>query len=89
LYGTFIAETEGQYDPNLPLFNGKYPYYVKVKAIDGIKQLKNSKSFFNKLGISRKDYLSYKGVSAIVSALGGNLNIKKSKDYVDKDYRPP
>jgi hypothetical protein len=45
LYGTFIAETEGQYDPNLPLFNGKYPYYVKVRAIDGIKQLKHAKSF--------------------------------------------
>ena len=88
LYGTFIAETEGQYDPNLPLFNGKYPYYVKVKAIDGIKQLKHAKSFFNKLGISRKDYLTHKGVSAIISGINGEFNIKKSKDYIDRDYKP-
>jgi len=88
LYGPFIAETEGQYDPNLALFNGKYPYYVKVKATDGIKQLKHAKSFFNKLGISRKDYLTYNGISAVISGLNGDINIKKSESYIDKDYRP-
>ncbi len=58
LYGTFVAEAEGQYDPNLPLFNRKYPYYVKVKVLDEIKQLKHAKSFLRKLGISWKDYLT-------------------------------
>jgi len=88
LYGTFIAETEGQYDPNLPLFNGKYPYYVKVKITGELKQLKQAKNFLDKIGISRKDYLTYKGISAIISGLNGNLNIKRSDSYIDKDYRP-
>ncbi len=50
LYGPFLAETEGQYDPNLELFEGKYPYYVKVKTIGEIKKLKNASIFLSKLG---------------------------------------
>jgi len=88
LYGTFIAATEGQYDPNLPLFNGRYPYYVKVKITGELKQLKQAKNFLDKIGISRKDYLTYKGISAIISGLNGNLNIKRSDSYIDEDYRP-
>jgi DNA modification methylase len=88
LHGVFVAVTEGRYEPNLSLFNGKYPYYVKVKVAGEIKQLKNTKAFFNRIGISWKDYLTHKGVNAIVSALSGNSGINKSKDYVDKDYRP-
>jgi len=88
LYGPFIADTEGQYDPNLALFNGKYPYYVKVKIIGEVKQLKQAKDFLGRIGISRKDYLTHKGVSAIISVLNGKLNIKKSESYIDKDYRP-
>jgi DNA modification methylase len=89
LYGTFVSETEGQYDPNLPLFNGKYPYYVKVKAIDKVKQLTNAKALLKKLDISWKDYLTDKGANAIISMLNGELNVKRREEYVDKDYRPP
>jgi DNA modification methylase len=89
LYGTFIAETEGQYDPNLSLFNGKYPYYVRVKATDKVKQLNNAKVLLRNLGISWKDYLTSKGANAIISMLNGELNVKRRKEYVAKDYRPP
>jgi len=89
LYGSFIAETEGQYDPNLAIFNGKYPYYVKVKITGELKQLKQAKNFLDKIGISRKDYLTHKGISAVISGLNGDTNIKKSASYIDKDYRPP
>jgi len=88
LYGSFVAEAEGQYDPNLPLFNGRYPYYVKVKALDEIKYIKHAKSFLRKLGISWKDYLTQKGVNAIMSILAGNINIKNNEGYVNRDYRP-
>jgi DNA modification methylase len=88
LYGPFIAETEGQYDPNLTIFNGKYPYYVKVKITGELKQLKQAKNFLDKIGISRKDYLTYKGISAVISGLNGDINIKKSESYINKDYRP-
>ncbi len=47
LYGPFVAETEGQYDPNLELFEGKYPYYVKVKTKGEIKKLKNASTFLS------------------------------------------
>ncbi len=89
LYGTFIAEDESQYDPYLPLFNGRYPYYVKVKVLGEIKQIKQAKSFLRKLGIYWKDYLTQKGVNAIMSIIEGKLNVKKSEDYVYRDYRPP
>jgi hypothetical protein len=46
LYGPFVAEAEGQYDPNLELFEGKYPYYVKVRTRGQIKKLKNASTFF-------------------------------------------
>jgi hypothetical protein len=89
LYGPFLAETEGQYDPNLELFEGKYPYYVKVKTIGGIKKLKNASTFLSKLGISWRDYLTNKGVRALISVLEGKTAVKKDEGYIDKDYRPP
>jgi len=54
LHGVFVAVTEGRYEPNLSLFNGKYPYYVKVKVAGEIKQLKNTKAFFNRIGYHGK-----------------------------------
>jgi DNA modification methylase len=89
LYGPFLAETEGQYDPNLELFEGKYPYYVKVKTIGDIKKLKNASIFLSKLGISWRDYLTNKGVKALISVLEGKAVPKKDEGYIDKDYRPP
>jgi len=89
LYGPFVAETEGQYDPNLGLFEGKYPYYVKVKTKGEIKKLKNASTFLSKLGISWRDYLTNKGVKALIAVLEGKTAVKKDEGYIDKDYRPP
>jgi hypothetical protein len=89
LYGPFLAETEGQYDPNLELFEGKYPYYVKVKTIGDIKKLKNASIFLSRLGISWRDYLTNKGVRALISVLEGKAVPRKDEGYIDKDYRPP
>ena len=89
LYGPFLAETEGQYDPNLELFEGKYPYYVKVKTKGEIKKLKNASTFLSKLGISWRDYLTNKGVKALIAVLEGKTAVKKDEGYIDKDYRPP
>jgi hypothetical protein len=89
LYGPFVAETEGQYDPNLELFEGKYPYYVKVKIKGEIKKLKNASTFLSKLGISWRDYLTNKGVKALIAVLEGKTAVKKDEGYIDKDYRPP
>lgn len=89
LYGPFVAETEGQYDPNLELFEGKYPYYVKVKTKGEIKKLKNASTFLSKLGISWRDYLTNKGVKALIAVLEGKTAVKKGEGYIDKDYRPP
>jgi len=89
LYGPFVAETEGQYDPNLELFEGKYPYYVKVKTKGEIKKLKNASTFLSKLGISWRDYLTNKGVKALIAVLEGKTAVKKDEGYIDKDYRPP
>jgi len=89
LYGPFVAEAEGQYDPNLELFEGKYPYYVKVRTRGQIKKLKNASTFLSKLGISWRDYLTNKGVRALISVLEGKTVPKKDEGYIDKDYRPP
>jgi len=89
LYGPFIAEREGQYDPSLELFSGRYPYYVKVKVKGEIKKLVDASKVLSKLGLSWRDYLTYKGVKALVSVLEGKAVPKKDEGYVDRDYRPP
>jgi DNA modification methylase len=89
LYGPFIAESEGQYDPSLELFSGRYPYYVKVKVKGEIKKLGDAGKVLSKMGLSWRDYLTYKGVKALVSVLEGKAVPKKDEGYVDRDYRPP
>jgi len=73
----------------LEFFEGKYPYYVKVKTVGEIKKLKNASIFLSRLGISWRDYLTNKGVRALISVLEGKAVPKKDEGYIDKDYRPP
>jgi hypothetical protein len=61
LWGTFIAKSEGIYDPSLSLFDGKYPYYVKVEPIGQLKSAGNLKKTLAKLGVSWRDIFTEKG----------------------------
>lgn len=61
LWGTFIAKSEGIYDPSLSLFDGKYPYYVKVEPIGQLKSVGNLKKTLAKLKVSWRDIFTEKG----------------------------
>ncbi|MFN4220595.1 MAG: DNA methylase, partial [bacterium] len=90
LYGPFISVTEGQYDKSLPLFNGKYPYYVKVKSIGELKKIEKASTIFKKLKISWRDILSEKGVKVLCNILDSkalSLN-DKSNLAVSEVFRP-
>lgn len=92
LYGPFISITEGMYDKNLQLFDGKYPYYIKVVPDGKVRQLEKASKIFKNLGISWRDILSEKGVKILSSILKGNkvvLNKGMKELLVEKNYRPP
>ncbi|MEO0172380.1 MAG: DNA methyltransferase [candidate division WOR-3 bacterium] len=91
LYGTFISTTDGQYDNSIPLFNGRYPYFVKVQPKTEIKKLNNASIVFRKLKISWRDILSERGVE-VLSKILENKNLTLSKNIsglVEKNFRPP
>jgi len=89
LHGIFRAKSQGEYDPNLDLFHGKYPYYLEVQPIGELKTLRSAKKVFSKLGISWRDILNENGVKVLMSLLEGRAISIKGKDLVDRDYRPP
>lgn len=96
LFGTFVAESDGYFDKESNLFDGKYPYQVKVKLLGNkLSVLEDSKRLFNKLGISWRDILSEKGCKLLKNILEGKKDLndlkasKGSKQLVDSDYIPP
>lgn len=92
LYGTFISITNGEYDNSLSLFNGKYPYYVKVKAKGEIKKLEKASNIFRKLNFSWRDILSEKGAKILSTILENKeLLPKENIDglVVEETFRPP
>lgn len=94
LIGTFIAESDGQYDKNLKLFDGKYPYYIKVKEIEEIKKLQNAKKILAKLNFSWRDILTEKGAYLLFYLIKTeNLSILNeyrvtNDELTDKYFRP-
>jgi DNA modification methylase len=92
LYGTFIAKSEGRYDPSFHLFDGRYPYYVPVEPIDQIKSINDAGVVFTKLGISWRDILTEKGAKILSSILNGSeifTELNGKSKLVDENYRPP
>ncbi len=92
LLGTFKAKTSGQYDKNLKIFEGKYPYYVIVEPIGEIKKIEKASKIFKKLGISWRDILTEEGaklISHIIKKNTYDININRRIKIVDEDYRPP
>ncbi|MEO0095258.1 MAG: DNA methyltransferase [candidate division WOR-3 bacterium] len=92
LYGPFISITDGSYDKSLKLFNGKYPYYVKVKPNGEIKKLEKASNIFRKLNFSWRDILSEKGVKVLCAALEDkNLPLNESRGNltVEENFKPP
>ena len=92
LYGTFVAKSEGRYDPSFHLFDGRYPYYVAVEPIDQIKSINDAGVVFTKLGISWRDILTEKGAKILSSILNGSeifTELNGKSKLVDENYRPP
>ena len=92
LWGTFIAKSNGIYDPSLSLFDGKYPYYVKVEPIGQLKSVGNLKKTLAKFGVSWRDIFTEKGVKVLNLILDGKqdaINSDKKSKLVDEFYRPP
>lgn len=92
LYGTFISDGEGFYDENSELFDGRYPYQVKVEPDGEICKLENASRVFKKLSLNWRDILTEYGarvLSSIVCGKTENLAGLRKEKLVDKDYRPP
>ena len=92
LYGTFISITDGQYDKGLWIFDGKYPYYIRVLPKGEIKSLKNASSTFRSLGINWRDILSKKGLEILIKILNGekpSLSKLSREALIEKNFRPP
>jgi len=92
LWGTFVAKSEGRYNPSLHLFDGKYPYYVLVEPIGQIKSMENASKTFEKLGISWRDILTEKGAKVLSLILEGTpifAELDKKADLIDENYCPP
>lgn len=92
LHGPFVSTTDGQYDKSLQLFDGKYPYYVKVKPKGEIKKLEKASNIFKKLNVSWRDILSEKGVKILCEILENEnliLNGRANNLTVGETFRPP
>lgn len=97
LYGTFKAKEDGAYDPSLDMFNGRYPYFVKVELLGRLYKRERAKEIFKKLNISWKEILTEKGAKVLRSFIEspaqlfeeGNFKVNISEKLVDSDYRPP
>jgi len=92
LWGTFIAKSEGIYDPSLSLMGGKYPYYVKVEPIGQLKSVGNLKKTLAKLGTSWRDIFTEKGIKVLNLILDGKqytLDPCKKSELIDEYYLPP
>jgi len=92
LWGTFIAKSEGIYDPSLSLMGGKYPYYVKVEPIGQLKSVGNLKKTLAKLGVSWRDIFTEKGIKVLNLILDGKqytLDPCKKSELIDEYYLPP
>ncbi|CUT02654.1 DNA methyltransferase [Candidatus Chrysopegis kryptomonas] len=93
IYGTFRAKTDGLYDRNLSIFNGRYPYYVEVEPEDKIQKIKNASKIFKKLNISWRSILNDKGIETL-KMLISNTTAKEIKlngiyNLEDNLFRPP
>ncbi|MDW8096378.1 MAG: DNA methyltransferase [Aquificaceae bacterium] len=90
LYGTFTPASEPVFDNNIDLFDGKYPYYMRVKPIGKIHKLSNASNLFKKLGFSWRDILTEYGALLLKSFIEGVSFVKvKSERIVDDTYIPP
>ncbi|MDW7998187.1 MAG: DNA methyltransferase [Thermodesulfovibrio sp.] len=90
LHGTFTQESEPVFDNNIGLFNGKYPYYMRIKPISKIYKVSNASNFFKKFNFSWRDVLTEYGVLLLRSFLEGRGLVKaKSEKIVDNTYIPP
>ncbi|MFN7065378.1 MAG: DNA methyltransferase [Aquificaceae bacterium] len=90
LLGTFIAKGTAFYDENFELFNGRYPYLLKIDIQGFPKALENAKQIFKKLNISWRDILTEDGALYLKALLEkSKTNLKVGKDLVDRNYRPP
>lgn len=49
----------------LPIFNGRYPYYVEVEHESEINKLENASKIFKKLNISWQSILTDKGAEIL------------------------
>lgn len=90
LYGTFLAEGEPTYDKSIHIFNSRYPYYIHIKPIQGIRKFEKASLIFKGLGISWRDILTEKGATLLKNILEGRpvKNLKK-EEIVDDRYIPP
>ncbi len=92
LRGVFVAYEEGFYEENSTLFDGKYPFQIKVKIDGEPLSLKGASSIFKKLSLNWRDILSEYGARVLYNLLAGkNIDLSKiRKDkLVDTNYRPP
>ena len=92
LHGVFVADGEGFYEENSSLFDGKYPFQIKVKIDGKLLSLKKASLIFKKLSLNWRDILSEHGARVLYNLLTGkniNLNKVKKDKLVDTNYRPP
>jgi len=89
IYGTFIAKSDGLYDKSLPIFGGKYPYYVEVEPLGEIVKKSDASKIFKKLHITWKDILTNKGVEILNFLIRGETVIFNGENLTDESFRPP
>ncbi len=92
IYGTFRAKTDGLYDKNLSIFNGRYPYYVEVEPENEIQKLRNASKIFKKLNISWRSILTDKGAEILKMLISGvvkEVKLNGISNFEDNLFRPP
>ena len=94
LFGGFVANDDGFFDKNTKIFDGKYPYQVRVKLVSGLNPfvLHEAKNVFKKMGINWRDILTKQGAGVLLSIMRGKIKlerVKENKNFKDKFYIPP
>ncbi len=89
LYGTFTAKGEPGYDKGIPIFEGRYPYYIRFETTQTIKKVEKASSIFRSLNISWRDILTEKGALLIKNILEGRaINRLRKEEIIDDKYIP-
>lgn len=92
LHGGFVAESDGFYSESEGLFDGKYPYQVKVIPEEPELKMQGASRVLKKLRVNWRDILSETGAKTLLSIMRGNNKLiltAKPDALIDDSYLPP